>query len=484
MINIYLSSQIYIKANDIPLELRKELKEAYTFNWWEYRGRDKVQKTMTLLNTKKHSNNFWICLPQNLDYLIPLLDKYNTDYIVIDNRSKVTLENPPIFNKRLRDNQEEAIKMMKHHKFNCVLALPTSFGKTFVSSYLSTYLKTTVLFIASKSSYIESFKKEVRNNIENWQDNFIEINSEWLKNPIIKPIMTCSIQILYRDEITEALKNKVGCAVFDEIHNTILGGTYINGVNNINPKYRVFLSGTPQTKAVGFVEASCSSNIVTLDSENLDFKIKYQPISISLLHLVSEYKATDMFHEKKKIIFSQSEFISSLTNFISRIVELDRNILLFCTDKTFQENMSAILNACGIESVCLNSNTKKKDIEKILADYEEGKIKVLVSGASSVEALSLYRLSVFVDVDLSDSENTIVQKLGRLKRRKQEVSDKSKIYIKFLYKSMTDSKFNYVIKPVVTNKKLSQYTDLQPTLYTNGLMFEEIFEEIFCEEIE
>ena len=153
--------------------------------------------------------------------------------------------------------------------------------------------------------------------------------------------------------------------------------------------------------------------------------------------------------------------------------------MLFCTDKTFQENISDILNACGIKSQCLNSNTSKAKLENYFKAFEQGDIKVFIGGASTVEALSLYKLSVFIDVDLSDTDNSVEQKQGRLKRLKEEVCSKSKIYIKFLYKNMTENKYKFTIKPTLTNKKLSQYTDLQPTLYTNGFMFEEIFEEIF-----
>lgn len=479
MITVYVKDKVYIKASALDLQARKYLKEKLTFKYFEFRGKDKISKTISLLQTIKKKDILWLKIYTSIDYIVQILNELNIDFVLSDLRAKLTLEKVPIFLGELRDYQEDIIQQLEEHSYNAIIEAPTGCGKSFLSVYLTTKLKTVSLFTASKSSYLQSYKSEIINNVENGENLITEINSEWLKGERkITPFLICPIQNLYKEEFAQALMDKVGLLIADEIHASLLGNSYIDGIYSCNFRYKIFLSATVFTKAPNFIETACSINKVSIDTK-VDFKIKYHPISISLPHLVSEYKATDFFHEKKKIIFSQDEFIPSLTNFIKHITELDRNILLFCTDKTFQESVSAMLNARGIESVCLNSNTKKKDIEKILSDYEDGRIKVLVSGASSIEALSLYRLSVFIDVDLSDSENTIIQKLGRLKRFKKEISDKSKIYIKFLYKSMTDSKFTYIIKPVVTNKKLSQYTDLQPTLYTNGFMFEEIFEEIF-----
>jgi superfamily II DNA or RNA helicase len=482
MFNVYISSQIYIKAKDLPLNVRKMLKERYTFTWKEFRNGASYENKINLMNTKKFKDNFWICLPPNLDYLIPILDEYKLDYLVSDNRCKITLENPPKFKGTLRDYQQEVLDMMSNHKYNCVLSLGTGQGKSYLASYLSTHLRTTVLFSASKTSYITSFINEIKKNIEDWQDNFVEINSEWLKNPIIKPIMVCSIQVLHRPEILEALKNKVGCIVSDEIHNSMLGNKHIEGIYGLNAKYRINLSATPYSKVKGFIEAGCSPNIVTLEHD-IDFTIKYQPVTVSLPDVVSEYKQCESFHDKKKLIFGVDEYLPSLVNFIKDIINLDRQVLLFCTDKTFQENISKLLNSVGVSSICLNSNTKKKDIETILSNYEKGKLKVLVSGASSVEALSLYKLSVFLDIDLSDNENNVEQKIGRLKRFKEEVSDKSKIYIKIIYDNMTNNKFKFVIKPLVTGDRLSKYVSLENQIKLEGFTFREAFEEIFTEEI-
>lgn len=486
MINIYLSSQIYIKAKDIPLEIRKIIKEAYTFKYYDFRNGQRIENTINLMQTKKHKDNFWICLPPNLPYLINLLDKYTKEYLIIDNRTKITLEQDIIFKGKLRDYQLDVLEKLKEHKFNCILSLETGRGKTFLSSYIGAYLKTTTLFVASKRNYIEAFVEELRTNIEDYENNYVVINSKWLENgAIIKPYMSCSVQVLHNPEILEALKHKVGLFIGDEIHSSMISPKYSEGIFGISPMYRIYLSATPKSKSEGFIQCACSTNIVSEDNVKYNYKIKYQPVVIDLGQKVeSNYKATEAYHERKKLIFNQEGFIPSITNFINWIVGLDRSILLFCTDKKFQENMSDMLNACGIKSQCLNSNTSNAKLESYFKAFEQGDIKVFIGGASTVEALSLYKLSVFIDVDLSDTDNSVEQKQGRLKRLKEEFCSKSKIYIKFIYKNMTENKYKFTIKPTLTNKKLSQYTDLQPTLYTNGFVFEEIFEEIFCEEIE
>jgi superfamily II DNA or RNA helicase len=94
-----------------------------------------------------------------------------------------------------------------------------------------------------------------------------------------------------------------------------------------------------------------------------------------------------------------------------------------------------------VSNVIFNSDTKKELYDEYLKEFDKGSIKVIIGGSALVEALSLYRLSLIIDTDLSLSDNGIVQLVGRLKRKNPEICDKQKVYMKLIYKNISEKKF-------------------------------------------
>ena len=465
MINIYINSKIYIKLKDVPQELRLKIMKEYRFKYFTFRGKQKEENTINLMEVKELKGNKWVCLPPNLTYLLNVLKTSDVNFQVIDNRVKPKIENFPDVLIEFRGEQESWINKMKAFDYNCILSASTGGGKTLCSVKLASILKTPMLFVASKTSYLKSFSKEVNTFVENPEQNLTEVNTEWLRNGAkITPYMVASIQALNNKKILEALENKIGILVGDELHLGLTSEVSRSTLFSLNPRYRLFLSATPNVKVEGYVQACLTPN--TISSEvKIDYPIYFQRVITDLgFSQQRKYKSLENYHEKKEFIYKQPQLLFSSKEFIKWLNDNDRGVLVYCTDQTFQENLAKELNKENINTVCFNSKSNKSKYEEYFKDFDSGKIRVIVGGVAVVESLSLYRLSVVLDLDLSSTENGFQQLIGRLRRRDTNISDKDKVYIKLMFKGMNESKFTYVIKPTINNYMKDYVKILEPKI--------------------
>ena len=115
----------------------------------------------------------------------------------------------------------------------------------------------------------------------------------------------------------------------------------------------------------------------------------------------------------------------------------------------------------------LNSDTKKAGSSHIINNFDNGDYDVIVAGNSISAGVSLYRLSVIINLNITTNENNLIQLIGRMKRFNPEICDKDKIYIQFCVKGLSQKKwandckvldkFDYIDFQKVTNVSMSEY---------------------------
>lgn len=105
-----------------------------------------------------------------------------------------------------------------------------------------------------------------------------------------------------------------------------------------------------------------------------------------------------------------------------------------------------MLRCYGLKVATLNTNTKKKDTKEILEGYDKKEFDVLIGGTSLAAGVSLYRLSLVVDLNLRLNKNNLTQLIGRLKRLNKNICTKNKIYLKITTLRISDSAWNEDIK--------------------------------------
>jgi superfamily II DNA or RNA helicase len=212
------------------------------------------------------------------------------------------------------------------------------------------------------------------------------------------------------------------------------------------------------------VNAMVSSNLVS-DDTDIDFDIIYQPIILDLNpEITREVLQIENHNSKKSVIFSLERLKNSVADLTEFSVGNNRGVIVFSTNKIFQESISTLLNEKNISNVIFNSDTKKELYDKYLKEFDENKIQVIIGGTALIEALSLYRLSLIIDTDLSLSDNSIIQLIGRLKRKNPEICDKQKVYMKLIYKNISEKKFRNTTLGVL---RTMDYVKIQPTKTTS-----------------
>lgn len=469
MIKVYLKNKIFIKLSQLEKHQRDYIISKYRFKYEEYSSftRKYEYKTLNLFELVTWRNGEkWVAVSPNIEYFQSVMKELNLEINVIDLRANPSIEFPKV---KLvpRNGQNVWIERLQKFDYNALLTLNTGSGKTAVSIYIAGLLKTPTLFIASKTSYLESFKKEVNSFVDNAEDTLQVLDSNWFQqeNSQVKPFNICSIQTLSRNiEHLEKLQNIFGLVIGDEIHTGMFSQEYRKALYSLNAKHKIFLSATPKIKSMEIVNCMVSSNVV-FDATDIDFDIIYQPIILDLNpEITREVLQIENYNSKKSVIFSLNRLQHSVADLTEFSVGNNRGVIVFSTNKVFQESISNILNEKNISNVVFNSDTKKDLYDTYLKEFDNGNISAIIGGTALIEALSLYRLSIIIDTDLSLSDNSIIQLIGRLKRLNPEICSKQKVYIKLIYKGISERKFNNGILPVV---KTMDYVKVELTKSTN-----------------
>lgn len=475
---IYLANKIFLKLSQLEKSQRDFIISKYKFNYSEFCAFQKkyVNKTLNLFELVIWNEDKWCGLPPNLPFFLEVAKELGLVVSVVDKRVAPNLDTFPKVKLHPRENQLPWLEKLKGFDYNALMTLPTGSGKSALTLYIASLLKTPTLFVASKTSYLESYKKEVFTFIDNPSDNFQTLDSNFFKsdNPEIKAFNVVSIQTLSRNlEHLEKFKESFGFVILDEIHSALFANEFRKAVFSLNSKYIVYLSATPKIKSLEIVNCMISTNIIS-DDNGIDFDINYQPIIIDLgKEVSSSINKLDNFGNKKSELFSIKRLQTAISNLAKFAVDNNRGVMIYSTNKNFQESISAKLNEEGINNIIFNSDTKKANYEEYLTEFDKGSIKVIIGGVAVVEALSLYRLSLIIDCDISLSDNGIAQLIGRLKRKNDKICTKSKVYVKIIYKDISERKFNHNVKPILNT--MSYVKLLQPK-QTNDYNFVKLFE--------
>ena len=389
----------------------------------------------------------YLRFPPNQSFFREVLKEYNCDVgEVIDLRALPKIEGLTT-TITLRENQLEMLEKLEKFEYNGLITAKTGFGKTLLSIYIAQLLKTPMLFIASRTSLIENLLKDCQTfNVD--PSLITKVDTEWLSNPIITPIMYATTSAINNETILKELENKIGLKVADEIHMGITSEIARNNIFRINSKYNIYLSATPENlKFENLTEAVLSNNIITSE-ENINFTIELHTLCLKPNGIMQDrFYNTKNYGDKKNAIFLDRAYMESIAELVAySVIKAKRGVLVYLESTQAQENLANMLRCYGVKVATLNTNTKKKDTKTILEGYDKGEFDVLIGGTSLAAGVSLYRLSLVVDLNLRLNKNNLTQLIGRLKRLNKNICTKNKIYLKITTLRISDSAWNEDIK--------------------------------------
>ncbi len=266
MVKVYAKNRIFIKLSQLQKHQRDFIISKYRFKYEEYCPFNKryIIKNLNLFELVDWNGTKWVALSPNIQFFQTIMKELELEVNLVGLRAKPIIDFPKV-HLIPKNKQNTWIEKLEKFDFNALLTLPTGSGKTAMSIFIASLLKTPTIFIASKTSYLESFKKEVRSFVDNAEDNIQVLDSKWFQqdNLQVKPFNIVSIQTLSRNiQHLEKLQNSFGLVIADEIHNSLFSQQYRKALYSLNAKHKIFLSATPNIKSMEIVNCMVSSNLV------------------------------------------------------------------------------------------------------------------------------------------------------------------------------------------------------------------------------
>ena len=437
VINYTIDTGIFVKFKDLDRDLRMKLCKFFFFT--EKIAYGEKPQTINLMSLVDFGGDKCLKFPPNESYFRDCIKKIGCEVGDVKDLRVLPRIEGLTTSIILREKQEEILEKLQQVNYNGLITARTGFGKTLVSIKICELLKTTMLFIASRTSLIENLLKDCQTF--NVDPNLItKVDTEWLSNPIITPIMHVTTSALNNEDILKALNDKIGLTICDEIHMGITSEIARNNMYRINSKYNIYLSATPDNlKFENLTEAVLSNNIITAE-QVIDFDVQLHTLCLKPSGIIqNRFYNTRNYGDKKNAIFLDIAYMESITELVAySVIKAKRGVLVYLESTQAQENLANMLRCYGVKVATLNTNTKKKDTKEILEGYDKGEFDVLIGGTSLSAGISLYRLSLVVDLNLRLNSNSLTQLMGRLLRVNKDICAKNKIYLKVTTLKMTD----------------------------------------------
>lgn len=437
VINYTIDTGIFVKFGDLSRELRQNLCRKYFFV--EKQSYSENPQTINLVSLVEFGGEKCLKFPSNQSYFESCIRELGLEVgEVVDFRVLPKIEGLTT-TISLRENQAEMLQKLEKVDYNGLITARTGYGKTLTSIYIAQLLKTPMLFLASRTSLIENLLKDCQ-TFGVGTDLITKVDTAWLLNPIITPIMYGTTSALNNEDILKELEGKIGLKVVDEIHLGITSEIARNNIYRINSKYNIYLSATPENlKFENLTEAVLSNNIITAE-QIINFDVQLHTLCLKPTPLMYDrFYQTKNYGDKKNAIFLDNNYMKAVAELVAySVIKAKRGVLVYLEATQAQENLADILRMYGLRVGVLNTNTKKKETKEILEGYDKKEFDVLLGGSSLSAGISLYRLSLVVDLNLRLNKNNLTQLVGRLLRSDKDICTKNKIYLKITTLKMGD----------------------------------------------
>lgn len=275
-------------------------------------------------------------------------------------------------------------------------------------AYLLSQLKVKVLVIAHLSMLVDQLNNELSDNLT---ADIRILNASQLELGDIN--IATSQFISGRPELWAKIKREVGLIVVDEAESAASLST-LRILQRAHAKYRIFISATFSRSLDNRTEALRDlSGHKTIVLERKDL-LRPTVIGVVCPENFQPPQNPKMFKKMVGLFFKTFTSIDQkVLAVVTASLLKNRQVLVVTDIIEMQERYKELLESQGITVGVLNGSTKAKDRQKILKEFDDETIKVLIGAAVLNAGLSIPKISVILRVSFSNSHEKLTQLIGR-----------------------------------------------------------------------
>ena len=399
-----LEDKIYLNTLRLSSDLINELKDIASFENPQIKILQNLRKP--LYNTPRviksyDINKDTLILPRGLMRdVIEILNSYNIKYKMIDKRVLIKEEFKEIKFK-LREEQLIACEKILKKDFSICVA-PPGFGKTLIAAKMISIRKANTLIIVNKNMLLDQW-------IERFGDYFGYEKKDIgflgkSKNKLNSKLDIATMQSLKNNQ--DIIKD-YSFVIVDECHH-IPALTFENIIKQFKGKYILGLSATPKRKDE--MEA-----ILFQQLGNIAYEIKSLKTNNNKLQVIK----TDF----KSEVDNFSDLIDEIINnkqrnnlIIEQILQNSNRKILLLTDRIDHiENLTKLLDSCGLDYLSIHGSMDNKTKEENIKKVKSSSL-VLATTSYFGEGIDFPHLNTIIFATPISYYGRLVQYLGRIGR--------------------------------------------------------------------
>lgn len=283
-------------------------------------------------------------------------------------------------------------------------------GKSFMLANVIAELGTKVLIIAHLSALTKQLAKEMH-EVLGYKPLILDKDTKELAD-----INIATSQLISKNpDLWYLIKKGIGCIVIDEAE-SLASLTTLRIVQRAHAKYHIFISATFTRSSDNRTEALIDfsgDDVFTLKNPAL---LKPQVIAVQCPEVFQPPINTKLFNTARGRFYKRDSIAEKVILVTKASLKKNRQVLIACDIKEFQEKLKELLADIGISAECINSSTKEARRTEAMVEFNNSKLQVLIGFGTLNAGLSIPKISTIIRVATPNSREKLEQLIGRARR--------------------------------------------------------------------
>ena len=400
----------------------------------------------------------YIQLPRNLDKLIKISSFRGCpeDVQVIDKRVEAPIKGCGVkesFSLRGYQNQPVAkiLGTLRRTNVNsCLLQAEPGFGKSYILPQIVAKVKQRTLVLVDRNLLRDQMLEEFNKNFE----GTVQALANDTKS--LCDVNITTFQMLMKNpHLITMLREGIGFVIVDECH-VAPAKEFASIILQIPAKYRLGLSATP-SRSDGLTEVifdTFGENIVHGDNPD-SLKVFNIVVNTAIpLYWSGKHDYAEKFVEAVLNPLPEDKSMSAMDLVAETAIALKkrgRRPLIYVTYDKLQQWVKTTLESEGFTVGVISGKVSSVKRDKIIEDFQSGKIDFLVSGVILQKGVSIHKLDTIINLSPQNKEG-LEQTIGRLRREHKDKKEPMFIYFTFAGKMIMTNEDRVEIIRGLSNK--------------------------------